>query len=47
MVDDMGTTLRTVYTGQFLATVIIPEPSSLLLLTLGALSALLSVRQRK
>jgi hypothetical protein len=47
MVDDMGDTLRTVYTGQFLATVIIPEPASLSLLTLGALAAVASRRKRK
>jgi hypothetical protein len=47
LVDDMGTTLRTVYTGQFLATVIIPEPTSLALLGLGAFSALLVVRRPK
>jgi hypothetical protein len=47
MVDDMGDTLRTVYTGQFLATAIIPEPTSLALVGLGALTAFMPVRRRK
>jgi hypothetical protein len=47
MVDDMGTTLRTVYTGQFMATAIIPEPSSLALFALAIVAALAGVRGRK
>jgi hypothetical protein len=39
LVDDMGDTLRTVYTGQFMATAIIPEPTSLALFGLGGLLA--------
>ena len=47
MVDDMGTTLRTVYTGQFMATAIIPEPTTLALLGGGSvLAALFSYRNR-
>ena len=35
LVDDMGSTLRTVYTGQFVASIVIPEPTSVVLLGLA------------
>jgi PEP-CTERM motif len=47
MVDDMGDTLRTVYTGEFMAIAIIPEPTSIALLGVGALSAFVLGRRRK
>jgi hypothetical protein len=48
LVDDMGDTLRSTYIGQFLATAIIPEPASLVLLGLAGMTvALLGLRNRK
>jgi PEP-CTERM motif len=47
-VDDMGTTLRTVYTGQFVATLIVPEPSTFALLGMAtAFAAAIAIRRRK
>lgn len=46
--DNMDDTLRVVYDGQFVATVVIPEPASAALLTIaGSCLGLLSVRRRK
>lgn len=48
LVDDMGETLRTVYTGQFVATVIIPEPSTFVLIGAAtAIAAAFAARRRK
>ena len=46
LVDDMGDTLRTTYMGQFVATAIIPEPTSLVLLVTAMGAALASFRRR-
>jgi hypothetical protein len=50
LVDDMGDTLRTVYTGQFVATttIIVPEPSTIAMVTfVGAFSMLWQRRRRQ
>jgi hypothetical protein len=47
LIDDMGSTLRTTYTGQFVATLIIsvPEPASVTLFGLGGILAVF-IRKR-
>jgi hypothetical protein len=49
LVDDMGDTLRTTYTGQFLATatVVIPEPTSALLMGIAGIGAALCGRRKR
>ena len=48
LVDDMGETLRTVYAGQFVATIIVPEPTTIILFGLAGMSAaLVGVRRRR
>jgi hypothetical protein len=50
LVDDMGDTLRSTYTGQFLATatVVIPEPASFVLLGIAGIgAALCAIRKRR
>jgi hypothetical protein len=48
MVDDMGEVLRSVYTGQFVATLIIPEPTTIAsLVVAGGLALLIGGRKRR
>lgn len=46
-IDNMDSTLRVVYDGQLVATVVIPEPTSMTLLALAGGLALCGVRKRK
>src|SRR5262245_39719878 len=46
-IDDMGTDLRSFYDGQFVATLIIPESSTLVLLSLGTVFTIASAPRRR